>query len=166
MGELPVVIQHPFCGTCPWHSKGRDYCGEEIFAGACPILYHSLYPYFLGLLYHADMQDIWVCCPAETGVDVLVRREEPNRSFGHIPPDYWVIYAEVVKVGACPHGYEVGMKILFPTAYKEQHMCPAGVNNIFKFMNMKIPECINMKKLRCPDWKNTVHYSLEDEWIK
>ena len=161
MGKLPDITQHPCKTQCGWsHPEGRTY--TDTFAGMCPILYHTLYPYFLGLLYHADMQDIWVCCPAEKGVDVLVRREEPNRSFGHIPPHYWVIYAEVVKVGDCPHGYQLGSKILFPTAYKYMHMCPAGVNNILPFLNINIPPCINLKKLRCPDWKEDVFYEIEE----
>jgi hypothetical protein len=74
-----------------------------------------------------------------------------------------VIYAEIVKVGDCPHGHKQGENIIFPTCWKHWYMCPAGVNNIFPFMDIEIPKCINKNNLRCPDWKNTIFYSIEDE---
>lgn len=139
------------------------YCRDSMFAGTCPILYHTLYPYFLGLYYHADMQDIWVCCPAEKGVDVLVRRETNNGQFLNIPDDWWVIYAEIVKIGSCPYKHYIGEKLVFPTYDKPAFMCPAGVNNILPFLNIELPKCINLNKLRCPDWKADVFYKIEDK---
>ena len=163
MGELLNITQHECKGVCPWHKEGRDYSFAEIFPNVCPYLYHSLYPYFLGLLYGAEsMQDIWVCCPAEFGVDTYVRKVD-NRGEFDIPDDWWVIYAEVVKVnGDCPHGHEVGDKIVFPTCWKKKYICPAGVNNIFPFLDLEVPSCINKKRLRCTDWKQDVYYSIED----
>jgi len=164
MGELLNITQHECKGVCPWHKEGRDYSFAEIFPNVCPYLYHSLYPYFLGLLYGAEsMQDIWVCCPAEFGVDTYVRKVD-NRGEFDIPDDWWVIYAEVVKVnGDCPHGHEVGDKIVFPTCWKKKYICPAGVNNIFPFLDLEVPKCINKKRLRCTDWKQDVYYGIEDK---
>jgi hypothetical protein len=159
MGKLPNIKQLPCNAKCGWcHKEGYDKA--ILFPhNICPFLYHSIYPYFLGLLYHADMQDIWVCCPAEKGVDVLVRRIVNNGKFP-VPPDWWVIYAEVVNVGECPHGHTVGSELIFPTAHKQSYICPAGVNNIFPFLDIEVPSCINKKKLRCPDWKDTVFYEV------
>jgi len=165
MGKFPVIKQHVCESDCPWHgchADGKEYSDNEILPrGICPFLYHSLYPYFLGLLYHADMQDIWVCCPAEKGVDVLIRREEPNHSFGHVPPHWWVIYAEVVNVGECPNGHVLGQKLLFPMNDKLNHLCPAGLNNVFPFLDLEVPKCINPKRLRCPDWRDTIYYEVK-----
>jgi hypothetical protein len=156
MGKLPDITSNHDCAKCNWRG---DQTG---FENDCPILLHSLYPYFLGLLYKADMQNIWVCCPAEHGIDVLIRRETNNGQFPDVPNDWWVIYAEVVKVnGDCDYEYILGEKILFPTCYKKEFICPAGVNNIFPFLDIEVPKCINKKKLRCPDWKDTVYYEIK-----
>lgn len=158
------IIQNPCDAQCPWHGKhphGRDYQPFEVFPqGICPFLYHALYPYYLGLLYEAKMQDIWVCCPGENGVDCLVRRETNNETFPWIAPDWWVIYAEVVKVGECPHCHYEGQKLLFPTAFKDRYMCPAGLNNLFPFLDLEVPNCINKKNVRCPDWKDNISYEI------
>ena len=71
----------------------------------CPWLYHTLYPYFLGLLYGAKFEynekgDCNVCCPAAKGIDLVVKRREND---GKIHPDVtddmkFVIFADVVKV--------------------------------------------------------------------
>ncbi len=157
-----MITQPPCNAKCGWcHKEGKKYSIGNIFPhDICPILYHSLYPYFLGLLYEAKMQDIWVCCPAEKGVDVLVRRETNENTFPSIKYDWWVIYAEIVNAGKCPFGHYDGEKLLFPTTNKKQYLCPAGLNNIFPFWELEIPKCINKKKLRCPDWKDTVTYEM------
>jgi len=170
MGELPTIKQHPCNAQCPWHGTykdGKEYDKDSIFPdGICPFLYHSLYPYFLGLLYHADMQDIWVCCPAEKGVDVLVRRQinaEPpyyKPKFESVNRDWWVIYAEVVNEPECPYKHYKGQRLLFPTADKKQWLCPAGLNNMWPFLKLEIPTCINLKNIRCPDWKDTITYDI------
>ena len=162
MGKFPDITQHECKGVCAWHGKERGYSFSELFPDVCPYLYHSLYPYFLGLLYGADMQDIWVCCPAEHGVDTLVRKSA-NNFLPDVSGDWWVIYAEVVKVnGDCPYGHKVGDKIVFPTCWKNKYLCPAGVNNLFPFLDLDIPECINKDRVRCTDWKQDVHYKIEE----
>ena len=165
LANMMMISQLPCKTKCGWsHPEGKVYNEFYAYFDACPILNHTLYPYFLGLYYKADMQDIWVCCPAEKGVDVLVRRENNNGTIYGVPDDWWIIYAEVVKVhGHCPHDYNVGDRIFFPCFCKSKFMCPAGLNNIFPFLNAEVPSCINPKRLRCPDWKEDVYYSIEDE---
>ena len=68
---------------CAWHAKdqasGKVYRNDGIFpSGVCPIMFHTLYPYFLGALFGAkyaynEQGDCQVCCPAAKSVDVLVR---------------------------------------------------------------------------------------------
>jgi uncharacterized repeat protein (TIGR04076 family) len=106
-----------------------------------------------------------VCCPAEFGVNTVVKMEPNDGKFpGWVPADWRdVIYAEVVKVnGHCEFAYRVGERIVFPTCAKDRYKCPAGINNMFPFMKIRIPNCINMKRLRCPDWKEEVYYELEE----
>jgi len=156
MGELSTIKRLPCQSKCGW-------TGTETFGDHCPFLLHSLYPYFLGLLYKADMQDIWACCPAEYGIDTVMSRETNNKLFPDVPDDWWVIYAEVVKVnGYCQYGYMAGDKILFPVCHKENYICPAGINNIFPFLNLEIPKCINLNKLHCPDWKEDIFYKVNE----
>ena len=160
---------------CVWHEAhskdGKQYTHKEMFPNnVCPIMYHTLYPYFLGALFDAkyaynDEGDCQVCCPAFKGVDVLVKVRANDGKFGPDVDSDWrdVIYAEVVSVnGECDYSYKVGDRIVFPTtrSMRTKHVCPASVNNIFPFLNIKIPSCININKLRCPDWLEDVKYSL------
>ena len=50
------------CHECPWHKEhtsGKEYNSSEILPqNICPWLYHTLYPYFLGLLYNAKFDYI------------------------------------------------------------------------------------------------------------
>jgi hypothetical protein len=148
--------------TCPWNNNGI------IFGRFCPILYHTLYPYFLGLLFGAKFgsgngEDVYVCCPAEKGIDTIVKKRPNDGSFGDSVPDGWrdVIYAEVIHNHGCErHGF--GSRLVFPSCRKNKYVCPAGINNMFPFLNLPLPSCINLKKLRCPDWKENIYYSLED----
>ena len=175
--EFPKIKQLPSSRTnCPWHrhhaKNGHVYKNKEIFKnGVCPILYHTLYPYFLGALYGAkftynEQGDCHVCCPAEKGIDVLVKVRPYDKGFGDEVPSDWrdVIHAEVVKVnGECDYNHKVGDRFVFPTCTKTDFICPAGVNNIFPFLDVPIPSCINTKKLRCPDWLEDIYYSIEEE---
>ena len=161
---------------CPWHkqhqTKGKVYGEDEIFTShVCPIMFHTLYPYFLGALYGAkytynERGDCHVCCPAEKGVDVLVRVRPNDGKFESGVPADWrdVIHAEVVKVnGPCDCGHKVGDRFVFPTCMKTQYACPAGIHNMFPFLKLKKFKCINLRKLRCPDWMENIYYSLEDK---
>jgi hypothetical protein len=146
-----MIKRLPCKSKCQW-------TGDIDFGGQCPFLLHSLYPYFLGLLYGAkEMQDIWACCPAEKSVNVIIHCD-----FIDLSRNLRNIYAEVVEVeGKCPHGYDIGVKIYFPTFLKAAYICPAGINNIFPFLDLEIPPCINKKKLRCPDWKEDIYYEVK-----
>jgi uncharacterized repeat protein (TIGR04076 family) len=161
--------------NCPWHKDnqetGRIYELNEILPSKiCPIMFHTLYPYFLGAVFGAkyaynEQGDCNVCCPAEKGVDVLVKVRHNDGKFEKRVPSDWrdVIHAEVVKVnGVCDYGHQVGDRFVFPTCMKKDYVCPAGVNNLFPFMKLEIPKCINLKRLRCPDWAENIYYSLED----
>ncbi len=161
---------------CAWHRgnqlAGKVYDNNEIFASKiCPIMFHTLYPYFLGAVFGAkyaynEQGDCNVCCPAEYGVDVLVKVRHSDGKFEKGVPLDWrdVIHAEVVKVnGTCDYGHKVGDRLVFPTCMKTKYACPAGINNIFPFLKIPIPKCINLKRLRCPDWKENIYYSLGDE---
>ena len=158
------ITQLPFsCSQCPWHkfhADGKEYSSENILPdNCCPILYHSLYPYFLGLLYNADMDGIHVCCPAH--VNAYVYRKTNHGMFPNIPDDWWVIYANIISVnGECDHNHQVGQNIIFPTMYKADYMCPAGFNNIFPLIYPELPKCIDIDKMRCPDWKENIYYLL------
>ena len=134
----------------------------------CPWLYHTLYPYFLGLLYGAKFEynekgDCYVWCPAAKGIYLVVNRREND---GKIHPDVtddmkFVIFADVVKVHEeCPAGHKVGDRFLFPTVLKEKFLCTAGFNHTFPLMNMKPPKCLDKKKVRCPDWINPVFFDV------
>jgi len=152
--------------NCPW-------LGSELFPNhVCPILYHTLYPYFLALLYGAkftfnEQGDCNVACPAEFGVDTIVKMRKNDGSYPKPVPDFWrdVIHAEVVSVhGTCPYNHKVKDVIVFPTCAKEDFACPAGINNVFPFVNPIELSCINRKRLRCPDSleTNTVYYSVKE----
>ncbi|MDX8551890.1 hypothetical protein KHC33_01070 [Methanospirillum sp. J.3.6.1-F.2.7.3] len=171
-----IITQLPGETKCPWHSenqeKGKQYLWEDIFpSNLCPIMYHTLYPYFLGALFGAkysynDQGDCHVCCPAEKGVDVLVKVRPNDGLFEPGVPSDWrdVIHAEVIKVnGVCDYGYKIGDRFVFPTCMMKKFLCPAGFNNIFPFLTFDIPSCINLKKLRCPDWLENIYYSIEEE---
>lgn len=170
------VKQLPGKTACPWHKEhqksGKIYKANEIFASnVCPFMFHTLYPYFLGALfgakYHYNEQgDCQVCCPAEKGVDVIVKVRPNDGKFEKgVPPDWRdLIHAEVVKVnGPCDYGHKVGDRFVFPTCMKTKYACPAGINNLFPFLKLKIPKCINLNRLRCPDWLENIYYSLDDK---
>lgn len=76
-----------------------------------------------------------------------------------------VIHAEVMAVhGHCDYGHKVGDRIVFPTtrSMRTQYMCPAGFNNIFPFLKIETPSCINPRRLRCPDWEENIYYAIPD----
>lgn len=178
MNDELRVTQLPGCTECRWHQAhqetGKVYTQEEIFPqGLCPILAHTLYPYFLGAVFGAkytynEQGDCHVCCPAEKGVDLLVK-VRPND--GHFPdwvPGDWrdVIHAEVVAVhGSCDYGHKVGDRLVFPTCAKTRYACPAGIHNLFPFLKVERPSCINPRRLRCPDWMENIYYALPEEGL-
>jgi len=121
MKETVCVKQLAGETKCPWHkahkTTGKVYCEHEIFtSNVCPIMYHTLYPYFLGALYGAkytynEQGDCHVCCPAENGVDVLIKVRSNDGKFESGVPSDWrdVIHAEVVRVnGKCDYNHKVG----------------------------------------------------------
>jgi uncharacterized repeat protein (TIGR04076 family) len=139
---------------CPYNTK------EILPNGICPLLYHSVYPYFLGLFYGAKFDyncdgDANVCCPAINGVNTIVKKRNNDNSFDERINDNidWVIFAEIVDIGECPHNHKIGQRFIFPTCMREHFICPAGLNNIFPFLDITIPICIDKSNLRCPDWK-------------
>jgi hypothetical protein len=144
--------------NCSWNNKGGS-----VFGGHCPILIHTLYPYFLGLVFgakYSENGDVKVCCPAEFGVDTLVRISPHDGKFPLWVPSDWrdIIHAEVVAVhGYCEVGYRVGDRIVFPTCSKSRYRCPALTNNVSPFADIRIPPCINLKHLRCPDWAENIY---------
>jgi uncharacterized repeat protein (TIGR04076 family) len=170
------VKQLPGTTQCPWHKEnmagGKVYGEEEIFAShVCPILWHTLYPYFLGALYGAkftynEKGDCHVCCPAEKGVDLLVRVRPNDGKFESGVPSDWrdVIHAEVVQVnGLCDYDHKVGDRFVFPTCMKSRYACPAGIHNLFPFLPLEAPKCINRKRIRCTDWLENIYYSIDEE---
>lgn len=164
--------------TCGYHAnkEGKVYGQDSILPqGICPWLYHSVYPYLLGLLYGAKFDwneygDCNVCCPALEGVDTIVRRRDNDGSFdSRISPDMkFVIFAEVVAVrGHCPYGHKVGQRFPFPTCMKEYYLCPAAFNNVFPLMEMEPPSCINRSCIRCPDWldRNVIKFDISKNTV-
>jgi uncharacterized repeat protein (TIGR04076 family) len=157
---------------CPWHrryKKGKIFFFQEIFPqGICPWLYNSVYPYFLGLFYGARFSwnkqgDCNVCCPAAKGVDVIVRLRPNDGTFDpRISSSMkFVIFAEVISLsGECPYRHKVGQKIPFPTSMAEHFLCPAAFHNIFPLMQVKPPACIEINKLRCPDWNDVIYLGI------
>ena len=176
----PLRVKYlPGKTECKWHKKhseeGHLYTVDEMFPKKfCPILFHTLYPYFLGAIFGAKYTynaegDCHVCCPAEKSVDVLVKVRPNDGSYGDDVADDWqnVFHAEVVKVnGPCDYEYQVGDILIFPICNREKFACSAGINNIFPFLNIKKPKCINLKRLRCPDWQENVYYSIDEEDLK
>jgi uncharacterized repeat protein (TIGR04076 family) len=176
MKKKPVFMrQLPGETNCAWHkhnkADGKVYTWAEIFpSNICPIMFHTLYPYFLGAVFGAkygynEKGDCQVCCPAEKGVDVLVRVRPNDGKFEKGVPADWrdVIHAEVVKVnGVCDYGHKVGDRFVFPTCMKTRYVCPAGVNNVFPFLKLDVPKCINLRRLRCPDWLENIYYSIDE----
>lgn len=170
------IKQLPGKTECAWHKHnqetGKVYNHNEIFTSeVCPIMFHTLYPYFLGAVFGAkyvynEQGDCQVCCPAEKGVDVLVKVRPNDGKFEKGVPSDWrdVIHAEVIKVnGPCDYNHKVGDRFVFPTCMRTQYACPAGVYNLFPFLNIETPKCINKDKLRCPDWLENIYYSIEDD---
>jgi uncharacterized repeat protein (TIGR04076 family) len=160
--------------TCPWHAQneeGRGYEQEEIvYEGTCPWLYHTLYPYFLGFHFGAryhynENGDCNVGCPAAKGVDTIVRKVENDPSADPRIEEDWryLAYAEVTAVhGDCPYKHHVGEKILFTTGMPKHFLCPAAFNNVFPLMRLKPPSCIDMSKMRCPDYEDVVYFEAQD----
>ena len=158
--------------NCSWHGDkplGKRFNSDEIFSSkCCPLLYHSVYPYFLGLLYGAkfswnDRGDCNTNCPAADGVDVIVKKRDNDGSFDpRIGDDMqYVIFAEIVKVrGHCPQGHQVGDRIIFPTSMIEGHMCPAALNNVFPLLDLDVPSCIDRSNLRCPDYDDVIIFDV------
>lgn len=158
---------------CFWHKDrpGRIFENDEIFpSNMCPILYHTLYPYFLGFHFGARYSynkegDCQVSCPAAKGVDTIVRKRDNDGSHDKriLPERRHVIFADVVRVhGDCPCKHKVGDRFIFPDCMKEYYMCPAALNNIFPFLRVQAPPCISMNQLRCPDWEKPVFF-IDDE---
>ncbi len=154
--------------TCVWHAHnqaGKDYEHGEILPDkACPWLYNTLYPYFLGFHFGAkyhynEAGDCNVGCPAAKGVDTMVRKVANDPSVDpRIEKDWrYLAYAEITAVhGDCPYQHEVGQKILFTTGMPKHFMCPAGFHNIFPLMRLQPPSCIDMARLRCPDYEDVI----------
>jgi|TARA_Y100000294_G_scaffold172052_1_gene186284 uncharacterized repeat protein (TIGR04076 family) len=176
MGMLKIK-QNPVkeCHECPWHQaneNGKEYQSEEILPqNVCPWLYHTLYPYFLGLLYGAkfdynDKGDCHVCCPATHGVDLVVKRRENDGNIHKEVSDdmKFAIFADVVKVnGDCPSNHKAGDRFVFPTVKKEAYLCTAGFNHTFPLMDIEKPSCLNKKAVKCPDWKNPVFFDVDNQ---
>lgn len=174
MKDTICIRQLPGRTDCTWHKKyqksGKIFKAREIFASKiCPFMFHTLYPYFLGALfgakYHYNEQgDCQVCCPAEKGVDVVVKVRPNDGKFEKGVPRDWrdVIHAQVVKVnGPCDYDHKVGQRFVFPTCMKSKYACPSGVHTIFPFLTITKPKCINLKRLRCTDWLENVFYSID-----
>jgi len=158
---------------CQWHGPGAETMDEQrLFpGGCCPWLYHSLYPYFLGILYGAkfdynEQGDCHVGCPAAKGIDAVVMKRANDGTFDpRIGPDMgFVIFAEVVgRHGDCPYGNEVGQRIIFPTSMSHHYSCPAAFNNLFPLLGLEPPSCIDRSRMRCPDWDNPIEFSVVAE---
>ncbi|MBX7136868.1 MAG: hypothetical protein K1X83_02705 [Oligoflexia bacterium] len=168
------IIQGETKKTCQWHrnTDGEVYGDVGILPnGTCPWLYHTLYPYFLGMLYGARFHfnehgDCQVCCPAHKGVDVVVKKRDNDGTYDPRIPAHmtYVIFAEVIGVkGDCPYGHKVGDKVIFPTCMPEHYMCPAGFNNVFPFLDLEPPACIDKSQMRCPDWEMEIPFSVTDK---
>lgn len=170
-----IKIRHlPGKTECAWHKAeqetGRVYTKDGLLtSGVCPIMFHTLYPYFLGAVFGAkyaynDRGDCQVCCPAKKGVDVIVKvRPWDDKMPEEVPSDWRdVIHAEVVNVnGPCDYDHKVGDRFIFPTCLREKSACPAGFYNLFPFLDIETPTCIDKSNLRCPDWLENVNYAIE-----
>ncbi|MCP4602609.1 MAG: hypothetical protein GY847_19190 [Proteobacteria bacterium] len=175
MKQAMTIKQRPLeCEKkCAWHKAQRDgktFEFDEIFpSNCCPILYHSLYPYFLGLLYGAkfnynDHGDCNVSCPAANGVDAVVKKRKNDGSFdSRISKKMeFVIHAEITGINTeCPQGHCIGDIVVFPTCMMDHYLCPAGFNNVFPFMDYELPGCIDRDNLRCPDGDDVIHYAVK-----
>lgn len=150
--------------TCPWNNSGT----RQSSVGTCPILWHTLYPYFLGFVFGAKFSEDGhanVGCPAVEGVDLVVSMKPWDIDCPPATPSNWrdVIQAEVVAVnGECPYNYRVGERLFFPTYAKHLYACPAGLYAVDAFKGMPKLPCIDVSRLRCPDWKENIYFSLED----
>ena len=159
---------------CRAHRKNKGqlfYDCRILPNNCCPYLYHSLYPYFLGLAYGAKFDlnkkgDVNVACPALKGVDCIVKRRKNNGLFGVGDNVKWVTYAEVTHVHkyCCSHLHKIGDRIIFPNVMKDDYMCPAAFNNMFPLLDLYKPMCLDKKNLRCPDSKDTVRFKIEEEF--
>jgi len=153
---------------CKYYKRRKTFNDKKIFPNnVCPLLYHTLYPYFLGLFYGAKFKynkkgDCNVGCPAVNGIDAIVKKRKNDGSLdARIGSNIsFVIYAEVIRKGKCPYHHKVGDKFIFPTCMKEEYMCPAGLNNLFPLLDMKLPKCIDKTRLRCPDWSINITYDI------
>lgn len=167
------IYQSQFQGTrqCPWHRRhpaGKTFTQDEILPnGCCPWLYHTLYPYFLGLQYGARFTynaegDCNVGCPAARGVDLIVRKRPYENGLDPRITDHRpVIFADVVAIhGSCPYGHVVGQRILYPLCMNEYYLCPAAFHDAFPLMRLDPPPCIDRREVRCPDWAEEIRYDI------
>ena len=161
------IIQNKNKIGCSYHPKNitKAYSNEEIYPyGICPWLYYATYPYMLGLLYGANfkynrMGDAWVMCAARDGCRTLVKKRKypgifKDRRISSL--NSFVIYVEIISLGACPAGHKVGQKFVFPTCMKDNYICPAAWFHAFPFLDERRPKCIDINAVRCPDWKSDV----------
>jgi hypothetical protein len=151
--------------TCPWNNSGIRTPDDD-----CPYLWHTLYPYFLGFVFGAKFSPngpATVGCPAEEGIDLVVSVKPWDEYLPAWVPRDWrdVIQAEVIRVnGLCCFGYKAKDRILFPTYAKGRYACPAGMYATMPLAFDRLPKlsCLNKKRVRCPDWKENIYFSLED----
>lgn len=142
--------------------QGKVYSEHNILPdGICPVLFHSLYPYFLGMTDHVKQWDYvdgtdLIACPALNGVRCVVHRV-PH------PTKKYEIVARVVEVGSCPNRHKERDSFTFTNTRKDDFMCAAGWFNMALFL--KLPEYIKeccADKFRCPDWNGSIEFKVKD----
>ncbi len=158
---------------CGYHPKDETtlYGSENILpSGICPWLYSAIYPYCLGLLYGArftynEYGDSDTCCPAASGVDVVVRRRPNDRPIDNGIPETmeFIVFAEIIKIhGFCPAGHSEGDRFIFPSCLKERFLCPAVFHAAFPLSKTEPPQCIDPQRIRCPDTNQPIAFRLDE----
>lgn len=164
MKQLNCQERH-VCRAHQEKTLGKCFSESEILPdGICPVLYHSLYPYFMALHFNAKLDytaggaDLIHCPASEEGVQCLVWRE-PNAE------TKWQVKARVVHSQKCPNNHYVSQEFVFPDTRKDSYLCPAGWFNAFPFLPLPdyVKQCCKPEKLRCPDWNGHIYFDTRKQ---
>lgn len=178
--SLEVIDQDS--NRCRYHRRGFKYSPTQIVPkGLCPEAFHSIYPFALGLLYHANTSDkenrnsFLVRCP-EGSVIFEVRRVA-KKFLKHLEfqlkkvisvfysvdlREYDILISVVESGDECLRNHRVGQEFEF-NQEKQSELCPAAFDSIFPFVYASVSSKENAPKdcfLSCQDHLTNIVFGL------
>ena len=163
--SMPLSIKmYNYCATCRGSRKGKVWNEAAILPDKiCPLLYHSLYPYWLGLTKGvawdwSEGTDL-ISCPASRGTIQVVVGRIPH------PRKKYEIFGRVVTANECPRGHKEGDTFIFANTRRDSVLCPALWYHAFPFIRLPkyIKKCCSAANVRCPDWNGVVYGEVSEK---